>query len=73
MEVLSLNLPQIKALAEGVLSIMASPKGLPFSSARREVYNRVEIKDSFYGCEKLKKTSWLSDFLVLKRQCIYSS
>ena len=73
MEVLSLNLPQIKALAEGVLSIMASPKGLPFSSARREVYNRVEIKDSFYGCEKLKKTSWLSDFLVLKRHCIYSS
>ena len=55
MEVLSLKLPQIKTLAKGVSPIMASPKGLPFSSARREVYNRVEIKDSFYGCEKVKK------------------
>ena len=55
MEVLSLKLPQIKALAEVVLPIMAPPKGLPFSSVRRGVYNRVGITDSFYGCEKVKK------------------
>lgn len=56
MEVLSLKLPQIKVLAEVVLPIMAPPKGLPFSSVRRRVYNRVAITDSFYGCEKVKKT-----------------
>ena len=55
MEVLSLKLPQIKTLAKGVPPIMAPPKGLPFSSSGREVYNRVGITDSFYGCEKVKK------------------
>ena len=47
MEVLSLKLPQIKALPEGVLPKMAPPERGTFF--RRQVYKSVEITDAFYG------------------------
>ena len=31
------------------------------------------LRDTFYGCEKVKKMFWFCDLFILYRQCIYSS